>query len=394
MPEPQTFAGASARLYVDTRAAMAQLQALQAYARQTRASMGGLPTAPTSSMTQSPLIAVAPSGAIPGSSANITRARMSVDAGRATIGSEAAKVGVIESFEQRKAASRAMAADKAARAASKKAASAFANPNFTLSDVTASGAAELTAGQQQLANLTKKVQKGVGIGVTGAHVGPYQVSSHGIGLIHAFGQTVGPYAGYLAIGYLGVKTSGAIGRAAMDAVAEAAEQGKTLNEYLFDEGAWNLAVKGGKKASAAAYELFDAASSEIRDGIGGVGSILLGETKNKRLLSNWALKVQQSHEDVSDFVAKLRGEKTSGQRRAEADDQRRVATEIAIASAQRKAEELGKSAAEQLLGMGFPGSLSDLRNEATTAYRTRLLELEAERLKQQRRDDSNNGKRG
>lgn len=356
--------------------------------------MGGLPTAPTSSMTQSPLIAVAPSGAIPGSSANITRARMSVDAGRATIGSEAAKVGVIESFEQRKAASRAMAADKAARAASKKAASAFANPNFTLSDVTASGAAELTAGQQQLANLTKKVQKGVGIGVTGAHVGPYQVSSHGIGLIHAFGQTVGPYAGYLAIGYLGVKTSGAIGRAAMDAVAEAAEQGKTLNEYLFDEGAWNLAVKGGKKASAAAYELFDAASSEIRDGIGGVGSILLGETKNKRLLSNWALKVQQSHEDVSDFVAKLRGEKTSGQRRAEADDQRRVATEIAIASAQRKAEELGKSAAEQLLGMGFPGSLSDLRNEATTAYRTRLLELEAERLKQQRRDDSNNGKRG
>lgn len=379
---------------MDTRAAMAQLQALQAYARQTRASMGGLPTAPTSSMTQSPLIAVAPSGAIPGSSANITRARMSVDAGRATIGSEAAKVGVIESFEQRKAASRAMAADKAARAASKKAASAFANPNFTLSDVTASGAAELTAGQQQLANLTKKVQKGVGIGVTGAHVGPYQVSSHGIGLIHAFGQTVGPYAGYLAIGYLGVKTSGAIGRAAMDAVAEAAEQGKTLNEYLFDEGAWNLAVKGGKKASAAAYELFDAASSEIRDGIGGVGSILLGETKNKRLLSNWALKVQQSHEDVSDFVAKLRGEKTSGQRRAEADDQRRVATEIAIASAQRKAEELGKSAAEQLLGMGFPGSLSDLRNEATTAYRTRLLELEAERLKQQRRDDSNNGKRG
>lgn len=390
----QTFIGASARLYVDTRTAIAQLQTLQAFARRVRSELGGLPVAPSTAITKSPLIAIAPSGEIPGSSVNVTKARMAADAGNISIGTQGAAVGTMQTFSQRRAEARALKVDKASRAASKKAASAFANPNFSMSGVTPSGAAELSAGQQQLANLTKKVQKGVGIGVTGAHIGPYQVSTHGIGLIHAFGQTIGPYAGYLAIGYLGVKTSGAIGRAAMDAVADAAEQGKTLNEYLFDEGAWNFAVKGGKKASAAAYELFDAASSEVRDGIGGIGAILLGETKNKKLISNWNLKVQQSHEEVSDFIAKLRGEKTSGQRRAEADDQRRVATEIAIAAANRKAEELGKRAAEQLIGMGFPGTLDDIKSETSAVYRTSLLELEAERLKQQRRDDSNNGKRG
>lgn len=365
-----TFEGANARLHVDTRAAIAQLKALQALAMQTRGQMAGLPPAPIPA-THSPLIAPSPNGEIPGSrsgdfklstgAANVAVAnpvRLASDSKKAIKGTIVNGVHIPDGP--------AIDAPKRNRGGVMGRASAS----------TASEAAGWTAVGERWSKLGQEFKSGPQLRTEDVTLGPVKVGRSGLQL-RSTEALLGPAAIYGVAIYASLRGAAALGDVTESMLAEAVSTGRDFGSVVAEKAkALPGKVVGGIVEGSFGL-LFGAAAGAGKFGVG-VASLLGFQNNNQADGNIQAYKkvFEDAKYELSRALAPITGAKSRFELEQEGKAELARIKSAAMRAAVEQAAEDAASTAESLLGMGFPGTLDELKSNRGPVFQSYIRKYE------------------
>lgn len=354
MPGQDISGGTYVPVGVDTAKALAELRLVQEQAAATRASVAGLPppgpgTAASLSTRLTPMPRATVGGRSPAAMKKANQAH--VTALRQMRRENGVLSGTIPVHVPSTGPSAAGAAAKSGPKSSM-----FLTPG-------ASSEASMGAWAQHKKRLNKSFTDGFKLESEGARFGVFGVEKGGVSLASAWSRTLGPAMGYFAIAYAGLKVTEAGSEALFSAVEEAASTGRTVGQVIRDRFP-DMARKLGGETYASIIGGLEAFGGPLRTTLLGAAAAIAvgsGQDSYARLAVQ---KARAASQDVADAVAWLRGEKSSKQRAAEFDSESEAAIVIAINESKRQAEKDTERVGQQLLGMGFPGTLENLKGAA------------------------------
>lgn len=360
-----TFRGTGIALFADTSFAMAQLRALQDYARLVRGELGTMPAAP-GPVTRSPLIAPSPSGTIPGGRIdNLTMPiakpkGITIDTGTPVTMKRNFNAIPVDIPDEPAAAAPARNRTGAGRGSRGNAASP-------------GDAASGDAMDRHFARMGKQVGAGPVLTNTSLQLGPLSLNGNGANLRGAFMKTLGPAAIFMTAVYAEMRAFAALGESVESALAEAQSSGKDLGDVLVEKAAHIPGRIAAGIVGGGVGLFLDAAEGAGKFGVGVLA--LLGAQSNGQADGNiqaYKKVFSDAKTDLSDALTGISGGKKSWEIKAELQQAKegqlkRIRAE-AMEAATQQAQEDARKAAEQLLGMGFPGTLDDLNEIAKRAY--------------------------
>ncbi len=363
MANERTFEGATARLHVDTAQAFAQLRALRNYARTVRGELAGLPPA-AAPATMSPLIAPAPStGMIPGSrSESFTIAPTGTTA--------LANIGGLSSEAKTSAKGRTVNGvhipdGPTGEAAKRKKGSMFHLPKGASSSPgKAAGAAAVG---ERWSTLLAEARGGPNLRTEDVTLGPVKVGRSGLQL-RSTEALLGPAAIFGVAIYASLRGAAALGDATESVIAEAEATGRDIGDLLAERAKY---LPG--KAAAAIVEgplglLFDAAEGMGKFGVG--VAAVMGMNGNQASGNVQAYKkiFSDVKTELSDALTVITGGKQNWEKIRDRHKQVERVRQSLKNEASEQALADAKKTAEQLLGMGFPGTLDELRAKGGPVY--------------------------
>lgn len=366
-----TFEGANARLYVDTRAAIAQLKALQALAMQTRGMMTGLPPAPAAA-THSPLIAPAPDGRIPGSrSGDFTIAptggAIANNPGKLASDSKKAVKGTIVNGVH--------IPDGPALDAPKRNRSGLGGRGSASS---ASEAAGWAAVGERWSKLGEEFKAGPKLRTEDITLGPVKVGRSGLSL-RSSEALLGSAAIYGVAIYASLRGAAALGEVTESALAEAVSSGRDLGVVIAEKAKQLPGKIVGGALSGTLGLIFDASEGVGKFGVG--VAALLGFQKTNQADGNiqaYKKVFEDAKYELDQALAPITGAKSRFElEQAGKKELNRIKKDM-MDDAILQAEEDAKKTAESLLGMGFPGTLDELRDREGPVYQSYIRKYEAE----------------
>lgn len=358
-----TTFGVSIPLSGDFTKVLADLQRVIALARQARAALNGLPP-PGVGGAQSPRLPAMPGARVGGGKADELRSNIAFKPSPES--THAAGLGG-------KSAVINGAAQSAVQAAGQRGSTTFTRPRSLTHSSAVDKAADLAEGKVG-ARIARKltefqIQRG------GVDLGPLQLNANGIGIGATFSKVLGPVAGATVAAIGAVKAASMLWDFESGIVAEAAKAGRDPRAVMFEKVGQGISGAVGKAQQLGLH------GADI--GIGANLQILrtiMGESNVIPSIPGWVVgkitsmlgyawdesAAQQTangaNEIVANAIAKLKGEPTTQQRRKAAWDANTSAVDAALETAQRTIEEHSKKVADQLFGLGFPGTRQELKD--------------------------------
>lgn len=344
--------GAHVPVAVNTAEALARLRELELQAARTRAALQNMPAASTSG-ANNPSLPPVPTPAAPGSKA---------DDFKASTTSPVPPAVVPVATRPQKSAVPTVPTPRTAPASAGSGARASMD---AATPSTAGADAKLSAMQQHQSRLHQEFAKGPAITNEGLKLGPLTVGADGFSLRSAFTKTVGPAAGYMALAYVGLKAGEGGAEFYFEAVSEAAERGVPINQVLAEKASDPIGIVSdvGGGLLAGTIGAADTLSRPLRTITTATIGLLASLGRNDGMARDMMLLNQVAQQNVDNLLARLRGEKTTTQIMAAEEEQWQKDLNDALAEASRDAKREAQKAAEQLMGMGFPGTLDELKGD-------------------------------
>lgn len=345
------FKGTGISLFADTSFAMAQLRALEAYGRRIREGLAGMPAVPGPS-TSSPLLAPRPSGAIPGGRIDTPRLDVhtpaSISATRSTLVAVPAPAPHVANAEPSGAAA--------------KRAQGIPEPSAPSLHHSGGQAASFAAESRSFRPKMPDIGGRPVLTQHGVNLGPLSIGAGAATLRSVALKSMGPVAVYAGALFAAQAAAVTIGNTVESILNEAELKRRDVGDVIKDR-LFNLPGAIGAKI----VEGFGGIIADIGEGTAiGLFARSTGDVKAIREIARgW-------RENLSDFGNTATGGKPAWQLRqeAKADRDRFLARERywALEKATAQAQEDARKTSEQLLGMGFPGTLDDLNDIAKRAY--------------------------
>lgn len=359
--------GANVPLSVDTAKALADLRLAALEADRVRAALAGLPPpAASAAASTSPRLVPMPQAGLPG--------------GRGGAALRKANARAVESLRATRREQEVLAGARSVHVptGASQAASARAQAGSFLLVPGASEAAQQSAWGKHQARLGRSMDEGFKMESEGLRYGAIGIGREGVSLKAAWTRSLGPAMGYAAIAYASLKATEAASEYLFAAIDESARSGRPVGEVL-SERMRDLpreAAGGIYGTLVSAAETF---SKPLRSTLMGAaaGVALLADRPDLAGLASQ--KAAVASQQVEDAVAWLRGQPSRATRLASLESERNASISIAINESKRQAEKDAARVAEQLLRLGFPGSLDNLKGEVQgTIYNSHYVpELQA-----------------
>lgn len=245
------------------------------------------------------------------------------------------------------------------------------------------GAAQMAtqaAMQNQGTRLAEQIMHGPRMTNGGPALGPVGLKNLANG--SAMGQmmrALGPGAGYAAAAYVGLKTMQSASVGLADAIDEAARTGRDVNSVLAEKiyaggVEWSREQAGGPLRAAAevvkaVYDVFGGLGEAAKDrGLWGyVTRAFIPLSGALAMLGDPRDRAEAVKEGIDDYVDFAMGQHTGGltrrqQRKRAADDAYEKAMAAVAARAAEMAAKDSERVADQLVGLGFPGTFDQVKN--------------------------------
>lgn len=360
-----TFRGTGIALYADTSFAMAQLKALEAYGRRLKGEMAGLP-AVGGPATGSPLLSPKPSGAIPGGKistlANLSGVMqpkgITIDTGTPVTMKRSYDVIPVDIPDEPAAAAPARNRSSGGRGSRGNAASP-------------GDAASGSAMDRHFAKMGQQFAQGPKLTNTGINLGPLTLGAGAASLKSVALKTLGPAAAYTAIVLAGVRIAEELGNQVEDAVAEAQRTRKDLGTVLVQR-AKDLPGKLGASLLGVAPDLALRAYEGLTKFGVGVHAVLWGQSTGQADGNLQAAEYAFTglRRDIGDAIAWMMGTPNSTEESKRKFQTWKAAKADAMNAATERANSDAAKVMEQVLGMGLPGTLDEIKRATFDAYNT------------------------
>lgn len=340
--------GAHVPLSVNTAKALADLREVARQADAAQAKLRGLPDPGSGSPGLHPRLPPMPQAGIPG--------------GRGGSSMRKANARAVESLRGMRREQEVLAGTRPVHipAGPSAAAESRAQAGKFLLTPDASGAAEQGAWAQTKQRLARSMSfsEGLKTEADGLSYGPLKMGRDGLALRNVWTK-LGPAMAYGAVVVGGLKMVEAGGVFLLNAIEESSRSGRPIRETL------SMALQQGvdravANATESLYSATIGMGMNVNAGLA-AGAMLLVDRPDlaKQVQFAWTT----ARREAADFFAEMRGEKTSAQKLVSLRNEREIVIDTAIAESKRQAEKDAERVAEQLMRLGFPGSMDRLKGE-------------------------------